>query len=136
MRYTVVFMPRAEKDLAKLPARDAKRVVSRIERLADNPRPENAKKLVGTDDLYRLRVSAYRVIYQVVDERVVVVVVRIRDRKDAYKDDLSKLAKRAIDFLLKLESSASTLQSSDITAVRIPDGSPASVHAKTTARPV
>jgi mRNA interferase RelE/StbE len=55
-----------------------------IEGLAQNPRPPDCKKLKDMDDLYRVRVGDYRIIYQVKDEEVLVLVVRVAHRKDAY----------------------------------------------------
>jgi mRNA interferase RelE/StbE len=52
-------------------------------KLADNPRPHGSLKLQG-EDLYRIRVGSYRVIYEIHDAQVLVLVVRIRHRKDAY----------------------------------------------------
>lgn len=56
-----------------------------IERLAENPRPEGCRKLVGSDSSYRIRVGDYRVLYLIEDTVCIVEVERVRHRKDAYK---------------------------------------------------
>ena len=53
--------------------------------LAKEPRPKGVKKLSGADDLYRIRVGDYRVVYQIRDDRLIVLVVRIGHRKDVYR---------------------------------------------------
>ncbi len=53
--------------------------------LAVNPRPKGVKKLSGLDDLYRIRVGDYRIVYQIHDDRLIVLVVRIGHRKDVYR---------------------------------------------------
>ena len=50
-----------------------------------NPRPSGVKKLVGHDTAYRIRVGDYRVIYEVLDDKLLVEVFRIRNRRDAYR---------------------------------------------------
>ena len=85
MIYKVFFQPSALRELRKLPRDVQVRVVARAEALAKNPRPEGVKKLAGLEELYRLRVGDYRVIYQIQDQRLVVLVVRIRHRRDVYR---------------------------------------------------
>jgi mRNA interferase RelE/StbE len=57
----------------------------RIDALALDPRPPASKKLPGGEDLYRIRVGDYRVIYQVQARIVVVTVIRIGHRRDIYR---------------------------------------------------
>lgn len=56
-----------------------------MDALAGDPRPKGVKKLFGLDDLYRIRVGEYRVVYQIQDNRLIVLVVRIGHRKDVYR---------------------------------------------------
>ena len=84
MAYTVVLSPVARKQLLKLPSVTAKRIEKAIAALTDNPRPKGAKKLKGADDLYRIRMGNYRVIYQVQDRALVVLVVKIGHRQGVY----------------------------------------------------
>jgi mRNA interferase RelE/StbE len=83
-RYTLQIARPARKDLEALPAKVQDRIVEAIEELLDDPHPHGCKKLKGSDDAYRIRVGDYRVIYEIDDDKIVVFVVRIRHRKDAY----------------------------------------------------
>ena len=85
MAYVVELSNRAEKDLAALPARTQTRIVTALRRLALDPyRAPGVRKLAGTSD-YRLRVGDYRVLYEIQDDRLVVLVVRVAHRRDAYR---------------------------------------------------
>lgn len=85
MTYQVLFQPSALRELRKLPREIQVRIVTRSETLAKEPRPPGVKKLKGMKELYRLRVGKYRMIYQIQDERLVVLVVRIGHRRDVYR---------------------------------------------------
>jgi len=61
------------------------RLGRRIDSLAENPRPQGIKKLAGEDDLFRLRVGDYRIIYQIQEKRLVVLVVGVGHRADVYR---------------------------------------------------
>lgn len=61
------------------------RIGMQIRALADNPRPSGCQHLTGFDDLYRVRVGDYRVIYQIQDKVLVVVIVRLGHRRDIYR---------------------------------------------------
>jgi len=77
---------RATKELARLPRSDADRVILAILSLAENPRPVGCVKLSGTKKrLYRIRVSDYRVIYEVQDAILLVLVVRVAGRDEVYR---------------------------------------------------
>lgn len=56
-----------------------------IESLESDPRPVGCKKLVGSDHTYRLRIGDYRVVYEIQDDILVILVVRIRHRGDVYR---------------------------------------------------
>ena len=75
----------AEKELDSLPTKAVDRIILAIRDLAAEPRPHGCKKLVGKKNTYRIRVRDYRVIYEVHDKEVVILVVRIGHRKDAYQ---------------------------------------------------
>jgi len=83
--YSVEFTPAAERQFAKLPSAARTLVAAVVVTLATNPRPRGCVKLAGADDLWRVRVQQYRVIYQVIEKRLVVTVVKIGDRKDVYR---------------------------------------------------
>lgn len=63
---------------------DRQRLVQQIQSLADNPRPPGCKKLSGSNK-YRIRQGNYRIVYSIEDDKLVVYVVKIGDRKDVYK---------------------------------------------------
>lgn len=79
----ITFKPSAIKELGRLPEKIQKTVIQKIADLADNPRPQGAIKLTNSH-LYRIRVSTYRIIYEVNDQEIKVVIIRIRHRRDAY----------------------------------------------------
>ena len=85
MPYRVELTKRAARDLRGLPRGEQARVARAIDGLAGDPRPHGYRKLEGSDDLYRVRVGNYRVIYTGEDDVLVVLVIRIGDRRDVYR---------------------------------------------------
>jgi mRNA interferase RelE/StbE len=83
--YRIEFAPRVKRQLKDLPREVQQRLTPRIEALAENPRPRGVKKLVGEPGLYRLRVGYYRIIYQIRDEELFILVVKIGHRRDVYR---------------------------------------------------
>ncbi len=84
-RYHVEVARRAVKSIAKLPRAEQQRVRAAIDLLADEPRPPGCTKLAGEDSVYRVRVGDYRILYEVIDARLVVHVVRVGHRRDVYR---------------------------------------------------
>ena len=84
-RYEVVLSPKAEKQLDELPRPMQRRITEAIEGLESNPRPHGVKKLEGADDLWRIRVGDYRIVYTIKDDRLVVLVVKIGHRREIYR---------------------------------------------------
>jgi mRNA interferase RelE/StbE len=82
--YAVTILRPAQKRLAKLDARMRNRIASAIHALADNPRPPDCKKLVGRP-AWRIRVGTYRVIYEIQDSELLVLVVTIAHRREVYR---------------------------------------------------
>lgn len=82
--YSVLITRSAAKEIEAIPATDRKRIVSRIRSLADDPRPAGAERLSG-EDKYRVRQGKYRILYEIVDETLVVTVVRIGHRREVYR---------------------------------------------------
>ena len=74
-----------KKDLAKVPKKDAKRIVDVIKGLANNPYPENSVRLKGRSEL-RIRQGSYRILYTVEEEVVTVYIVKVAHRKEVYKN--------------------------------------------------
>ncbi|MDP6523029.1 MAG: type II toxin-antitoxin system RelE/ParE family toxin [Kiritimatiellia bacterium] len=82
--YRLVVKQSVSKDLKKIPKKDVKRILAAIRALAANPRPPQSKKLSG-QDRYRLRQENYRILYAVEDDRLVVCVVKVGDRRSVYQ---------------------------------------------------
>jgi mRNA interferase RelE/StbE len=83
--YRVVVTPAADRQLAKLPRSAREMVAAVLVTLGTNPRPAGCIKLTGSDDLWRIRVRQYRVIYQILDTELIVTIVKVGDRKDVYR---------------------------------------------------
>jgi mRNA interferase RelE/StbE len=82
--YSILFTRSAAKELENVPITDRRRIVARIGKLADDPRPMGAEKLSG-DDKYRLRQGDYRILYEIRDAELIVTVVRIGNRREVYR---------------------------------------------------
>jgi mRNA interferase RelE/StbE len=85
MSYSVLLAPAAERQLKALAEPIQKRIVKRLRTLKENPRPQGVKKLAGEDDLYRIREGDYRIIYTIRDKELIVLVVKIGNRKEVYR---------------------------------------------------
>ena len=83
-KYQVKISKRAEKALRKVPTKSVHAIRAKVRALADNPRPDGCKKLVTSDDLYRVRAGNYRVLYTISDDVLVITVIKIGNRKDVY----------------------------------------------------
>jgi len=83
--YTVRFKPSAGKFFAKLPRDLQERIRDRIDALGTNPRPPGVKKLEGEENVWRIRVGDFRILYEVNDKDRLVSVDRIGHRGDVYK---------------------------------------------------
>ena len=82
--YKILIKPSAVKELEAIPEKDRRRIVYRIQGLAENPRPRGCEKL-SDQYKYRLKQGKYRILYQVHDNEVIVVVVRVGKRGDVYR---------------------------------------------------
>ena len=85
--YAVKWAPRAVRDFKKLDRDVQRQIKPHIKRLKTNPRPSGVTKLRGSEDTYRLRSGAYRVIYEIRDREVLILVLRVRHRREAYRRD-------------------------------------------------
>jgi mRNA interferase RelE/StbE len=85
LAYRVELSPRAQRDIKALDGSIQRRIARRIDLLADNPYPQGIKKIEGEDDLYRLRVGDYRILYQVREKILLVLIVGIGHRRDIYR---------------------------------------------------
>jgi mRNA interferase RelE/StbE len=76
----------AGKELATYGSKaDRVRVATKIQALADNPRPQGSEKLAGFSDRYRIRQGNFRIVYLVDDDKHMVTIYKIGDRKDVYR---------------------------------------------------
>jgi mRNA interferase RelE/StbE len=83
--YALEFRPAAVRQLRKLPKDALVRLRTATEALRRDPRPPGAVKLAGTDDLWRIRVGDFRIVYTIADEALVVTVVRVANRREVYR---------------------------------------------------
>lgn len=83
-RYRLIFRKSVAKDLRSIPNHDVARILQRIDDLQEDPRPAGSEKLSG-QERYRIRQGVYRIVYEVVDDQLVVTVVKVGHRKDVYK---------------------------------------------------
>jgi mRNA interferase RelE/StbE len=86
MSYTILFKKSAAKELASFPTDTRKRIVEALETLKINPFSEllKFKKLKSNENLYRIRVGDYRVVYTVERDKLIIVVIKVGHRKDVY----------------------------------------------------
>lgn len=82
--YSLLFKKSVVKDLRSIPNKDVKRILSCIESLRDNPRGEGCIKLSG-QECYRIRRGLYRIIYEIKDTKLIVMVIKVAHRSDVYK---------------------------------------------------
>lgn len=82
--FKVVVKQSVAKDLRRVPKTQVAKVLGRIEALGADPRPRGAEKLSGQEK-YRVRQGVYRIIYEIKDDELVVVVVKVGHRRDVYK---------------------------------------------------
>lgn len=82
--YELVFRKSVAKDLRSLSNREVARILERIRRLAVDPRPPGCEKLSG-QERYRVRQGVYRVIYEIQDAKLIVLIVKVGRRRDVYR---------------------------------------------------
>ena len=83
--YRIEVSATAERQIRKLPRVDQIRVVRVIRALSTDPRPPGCRKLSGHDDVFRVRSGRYRVLYSIEDRRLVIIILKVGDRKDVYR---------------------------------------------------
>ena len=82
--YAIEFVSSVKKDLRKLERKDQTRILATIRKLSDDPRPAASKSLKGTKER-RLRVGNFRVIYDIYEDKLVVLVIKIAHRREVYR---------------------------------------------------
>jgi mRNA interferase RelE/StbE len=84
--FTVEFSSRAERDLGRLPSKVQTSIVDELRKLARAPyNARNVKRLAASTRAYRLRVGSYRVIYELLDDRLQILVIRVGHRRERYR---------------------------------------------------
>jgi mRNA interferase RelE/StbE len=84
-RYRLLIKPAAVKEIEAIPLkRERQRVVERISKLAEDPRPSGSEKISGQDK-YRVRQGRYRILYTIEDQDLLAQVVKVGHRKDVYR---------------------------------------------------
>lgn len=83
--HTVIISKAVEKQILRLPSPVIDRVRDRLAELEENPRPPGVQKLHGRD-AWRVRVGDYRIVYEIQDERLVVIVIRVAHRREVYRE--------------------------------------------------
>ncbi|PHJ68651.1 RelE/StbE family addiction module toxin [Nostoc linckia z18] len=85
MSYEVEIAPAAKRQIKKLPRDVQQKLVAKLEELVFEPRPDGVKKLEGSENLYRVRLEKYRIIYEIQDSLLLVTVVKVKHRRDIYR---------------------------------------------------
>ena len=85
MAYQVQILPAAQRQLGRIDFPIRRRISKAIDDLTVDPRPAGAKKLVGVPDGWRIRIGDYRVLYEIHDRRLLVLVVEVGHRSDVYR---------------------------------------------------
>jgi len=83
--YRIVIKKSAAKEIEKIQKQDRIRIVEKIRSLSSDPHPSGSKKLSGKEK-YRIRQGNYRILYQVIDDALVINVVKVGHRRDIYKN--------------------------------------------------
>ena len=82
--YEILFKESVWKDLKKIPKRELRKILSRVEKLGNDPRLIGCEKLTG-EELYRIRQGNYRIVYSIQDNELTVWVIKVGHRKDVYR---------------------------------------------------
>jgi mRNA interferase RelE/StbE len=85
MTYEIIITKSIQKQLDNLPNNIQERVYDKISQLAEEPRPDGVVKLKGYDNEYRIRIGDYRLVYEIQDEQLIVLLVQCNHRRDVYK---------------------------------------------------
>jgi mRNA interferase RelE/StbE len=88
MSYAIKFYKEALKNIKKLDKTTRNRILDHINILAENPKNKelDIKKMQSTQNQFRLRVGSYRIVYSLVDEELIIIIVRVGSRGDVYKN--------------------------------------------------
>ncbi len=85
MTYRVTLSPMAARQLRKLDAQVRRRIQAALDLLAEQPRPPSATRLVGGSGEWRVRTGDYRIVYEIEDDHLLVLVLRLGHRREIYE---------------------------------------------------
>jgi mRNA interferase RelE/StbE len=85
MKYTVIISRASQKVINRFDGDMHARIIRKLETIEDNPRPVGIEKLAGPDNLYRVRVGDWRIVYAIQDRNLVVLVVKVAHRREVYR---------------------------------------------------
>lgn len=83
--YEIVIVGAVRRQLKQINRDDKKRILDKIQSLAENPRPYGYKELKGNDNLFRIRAGDYRIIYEIQDKILLITVLKVGNRRDVYR---------------------------------------------------
>jgi mRNA interferase RelE/StbE len=86
LSYRIVFKKSAAKSLTKIPKTDQKRIAEKIDSLAEGPPNQDTTKMKGNNPFHRVRVGDYRIIYEIQNEVLIILIVKIGHRSDIYRN--------------------------------------------------
>ena len=86
MPYELLIERRAEKDIRKLDASLLSVVVEKIRSLSEDPHPPGSRKLAGSHNDWRIRVGAYRILYEIDNKSGTIKIMRVKHRREVYRD--------------------------------------------------
>jgi mRNA interferase RelE/StbE len=84
-RYDVAWQPKALKALRRIDNSDRVRLIVASQALSQNPFPPTSRRVVGPDDVFRIRVGAYRLLYTVENTKLLILVLTVGHRRDVYR---------------------------------------------------
>jgi len=85
LTYNIEFKRSAAKSLKKIPKADQKRIAEKIDSLSENPPAPETTKMKGNNPFHRIRVGNYRIVYEIQDDILLILIVKIGHRKDIYQ---------------------------------------------------
>ena len=85
MRYSVEFRPAVLKSIERLPKKELRRIKKKIDGLSENLPDPATTKMKGNNPFHRVRTGNYRIVYQILEDRLIILVVKVGHRKDVYK---------------------------------------------------
>lgn len=84
--FSIKWKSSAKKELKKIDRTEISKILSEIEKLSKEPYPTNHKKLLGTEYIYRIKIGNYRVIYSIENDELIIEIIRVRHRKEVYRN--------------------------------------------------